>query len=56
MGEKEYAALHDALASSRIEGYQITPQTERDCENLMSGVVSVEELVKEILRRPAKAV
>lgn len=55
MSEKEYMELKNALASTRMEGYEITEQTERDCARLMGGEVSVAELVKEILSRPAKA-
>ena len=55
MSEKEYIELKNALASTRMEGYAVTEQTERDCARLMDGEVSVTELVKEILSRPAKA-
>ena len=44
MSEREYEAL------------PVTEETESDCERLLRGEVSVEELVKEILSRPAKAV
>lgn len=56
MREREYEALRNALASTRMEGFIITEQTEKDCVRLMSGDVSVADLVKEILARPAKAV
>ena len=56
MSEREYEALRSALASTRMEGFHVTEQTEKDCIRLMSGEVSVSELVKEILLRPAKAV
>lgn len=56
MSEREYEALRNALASTRMEGFIITEQTEKDCVRLMSGDVSVADLVKEILARPAKAV
>lgn len=55
MSEKEYMELKNALASTRMEGYEITEQTERDCTRLMNGEVSVTELVKEILSRLVKA-
>lgn len=55
MSEKEYMELKNALASTRMEGYEITEQTKSDCTRLMNGEVSVSELVKEILGRPAKA-
>ncbi|MBR4077805.1 MAG: antitoxin VbhA family protein [Oscillospiraceae bacterium] len=56
MSEREYEALRSALASTRMEGFRVTEQTEKDCIRLMSGEVSVSELVKEILARPVKAV
>ena len=49
-------ALRSALASTRMEGFDVTEQTEKDCIRLMNGEVSVADLVKEILARPAKAV
>ena len=56
MSEREYEALRSALASTRTEGFKVTEQTEKDCVRLMSGEVSVADLVKEIMSRPAKAV
>ena len=49
-------ALRNALASTRMEGFRVTEQTERDCVRLMSGEISVLDLVSEILARPVKAV
>ena len=56
MSEHEYEALHSALASTRMEGFDVTEQAEKDCARLMSGEVSVANLVKEIRNRPTKAV
>ena len=56
MSEREYEALRSALASTRMEGFDVTEQPEKDCIRLMSGEVSVAHLAKEILARPAKAV
>jgi len=56
MSEKEYRALHSALTSTRMEGFEVTEQTEKDCIRLLSGDISVADLVKEIVSRPAKAV
>ena len=56
MSEKEYRALCSALASTRMEGFEVTEQTEKDCIRLLSGDISVADLVKEIVSRPAKAV
>ena len=52
MGEPEYEALRSALASTRMEGFIVTEQMEKDCIRLMSGEVWVANLVKEILARP----
>ena len=51
MSEREYEALRSALASTRMEGFDVTEQTEKDCVRLMSGEVSVEELVDTIMKR-----
>ena len=56
MSEREYEALRSALASTRMEGFAVTEQTEKDCVRLMTGELSVADMVKEILARPAKAV
>ncbi len=56
MGEREYRALRSALASVAMEGFDVTDQTQSDCIRLMSGEVSLAELVNEVLTRPAKAV
>ena len=56
MSECEYESLRSALASTCMEGFPVSEQTERDCIRLMSGEVSVAAIVKEILERPAKAV
>ena len=56
MSEKEYHALRSALASTRMEGFEVTEQTEQDCVRLLKGEISVVDLVKEIVSRPVKAV
>ena len=55
MSEHEYEALRSALASTRMEGFNVTEQTEKDCVRLMTGELSVADMVKEILARPAKS-
>lgn len=54
MNEREYEALRSALASTRMEGFNVTEQIEKDCMRLMNGEISVADLVKEILSRPKK--
>lgn len=56
LNEKEYEALRSALASTRMEGFDVDGQTEKDCIRLMKGEVSVAELVAEITARAGKAV
>ncbi len=56
MSEHEYISLQIALASTRMEGFPITEQTERDCIRVLSGDISISELIQEILARPAKPV
>lgn len=56
MSEQERRELNNALASTRMEGFQVTEQTEQDCIRLLRGEVSVADLVREILNYPAKAV
>ena len=51
MSEREYEALRSALASTRMEGFDVTEQTEKDCVRLMTGELSVADMVKEILSR-----
>ena len=41
-----------ALASTRMEGFDVTEQTEKDCVRFMTGKLSVADLVEEILKRP----
>jgi len=54
MSEREYAALKNALASTRMEGFSVTEQTEKDCVRLLRGELSVSDLVAEIMARPAE--
>ena len=56
MSEQDRRELNNALASTRMEGFEMTEQTERDCIRFHSGEVSVVDLVREILSRPTKAV
>ena len=51
MTEEQYQDLRDALASARIEGHEITKQTELDCIRLIDGEISVEEIIREFKAR-----
>lgn len=41
-------ALENCLASSRMEGYQITDDIKKNCERLIKGEVTIAQLVEEI--------
>ena len=51
MSEKEKTNFKIALASTAIEGYEITEQTVSDCMRLLSGELSVSDLAAEIHSR-----
>ena len=51
MRKSECRELKNALASTRMEGYEVTKQTEQDCVRLMRGEISVNDLVREIMSR-----
>lgn len=46
--------LDSALASTKMEGFNVTEQTRQDCLRLLEGSVSVSELVREIIARKSK--
>lgn len=48
MSEQERRELHNALASTHMEGFEVIEQTERDCIRFLSGDISVTDLVTEI--------
>lgn len=41
-------ALENSLASSRMEGYQITDDIKKNCECLIKGEITISQLVEEI--------
>ena len=51
MKETDFAALDAALASARMEGFTVGEHTKNDCVKLLSGQVSIPEIVREILAR-----
>ena len=53
--ECEHEALRCALASTWMEGLPVTEQTRKDCERLLDGKVSIEDLVQKILSRSTKS-
>ena len=46
--------LDSALASTKMEGFNVTEQTRQDCLRLLEGSVSVTELVCEIIARKSE--
>lgn len=42
-------ALKNALVSSSMEGFSVSPEVVRNCRRLMNGEVDVDTLVKELL-------
>lgn len=51
MSEREYEVLRSvALASARMEGFPVTEKTERDCKRLLDKEISVEDLLKGIMK------
>lgn len=52
---KREHALHNALASSRMEGLPVSKQTEQDCLRYLEGRVDTATLVREVLQRQRQA-
>ena len=52
LSERERQGLRNALASTRMEGFEVTEQMVKDCVRLMRGEEAVEEIIEEILNRP----
>ena len=46
MDEKTENALNSALASAKMEGFQITPEVEADCIKIVSGELSIADYIK----------
>lgn len=46
-------AIKNALASTRMEGYTITPENERDIRRIVSGEISTTELFAKIKEKHA---
>ena len=47
-------ALKNAFASAQMEGQRVTPEIERDCKRILSGKISIDACVKEMLARPTQ--
>lgn len=49
--EQRRAAFDQALASTRIEGHEPTPEFLADCEKVIAGEMTDEQMAAESLRR-----
>ena len=54
MTEREIENLRSALASTRMEGFEITEQMVEDCWRFYCGEISATELAQEIVARYKK--
>ncbi|MCL2164538.1 MAG: hypothetical protein FWH55_09145 [Oscillospiraceae bacterium] len=48
MDEKTENALNSALASAKMEGFQITPAVEADCIKIVSGELTIADYIKRV--------
>lgn len=51
MTAKRERALHNAVASARMEGLVVSKQAEGDCVRYLEGKIDTATLVQEVLRR-----
>ena len=51
MTAKYERALRSAVASARIEGLDVSRQTEQDCRRYLEGKMDTDTLIREALRR-----
>ena len=48
MDEKTEQSINSALASAKMEGFQITPKVEADCIKIVSGELSIADYIKRV--------
>jgi len=46
MSEEQEKSLNSALASARMEGFQITPQIEENCRKIVNGELSISDYIR----------
>ena len=46
MSEEQEKSLNTALASARMEGFQVTPQIIENCKKIISGEMSVSAYIR----------
>ena len=47
-------AMKNAFASARMEGFRVTPEIQRDCQRIVSGEISIDDCVKQMLAKPSR--
>ena len=47
------ASINTAFASARMEGFEITPKIEADCRLLVSGSLSIQEYIDQVIEANA---
>lgn len=52
ISQDDYSLLRSAMASTRMEGFEVTDETERDCIRLLTGEITVADLITEIMAEP----
>ena len=55
MSEEHDKSLNTALASARMEGFQVTPQIIENCKRIISGEISVSEYISQVTEASATA-
>jgi len=49
MSKSVNEALTTAFASARMEGFKITPKIEADCRMLVSGELSIQDYISQVI-------
>lgn len=49
--KKSECAIQEALASARMEGLPVTPETEKNIRRIINGEITVEDRIEEIKKR-----
>lgn len=55
MMDRERMAMENAEASVRMEGYHITPKMREQCQRVLSGKITVSQLLKQYKQKRENA-
>lgn len=55
MMDRERMAMKNAEASVRMEGYRITPKMREQCQRVLSGKITVSQLLKQYKQKRENA-